>query len=220
MVHTWPKFKQSLNFGPQHGTSGGHCIRGRVGSAQPGWLAVPARQKAGPANRQSTSKLGLDEIEGQKQALSAQSCSKMVYIVNKNIPQNKRIKNALTSIFGVGEKRALEICHSLCINPNLRFNKVFRTPTQIAHGASRISALLRGAPGGIDPKGDPLGQVARRDFEVGSSLQKKINEDVKLLTKIRCYRGLRHKNRLPVRGQRTHTNAQTQKKMKRINQLS
>ena len=129
-----------------------------------------------------------------------------MYILNKKVATHKRIKNALTSIYGVREKRALEIAHSLCINPNLRFNKVFRSPSQIAHGASLITAHLRSL----------TKSAARGPKLVGSSLQKKKNEDVKRLTKIRCYRGIRHRNKLPVRGQRTHTNAQTQKKMSRI----
>jgi small subunit ribosomal protein S13 len=116
----------------------------------------------------------------------------MAYILNKNIPANKRIKNALTAIYGIGEKRALEIAHELCFSPGARFSVL--SQTQI----SRISGLLRGPQ------------------QAGSSLQKKINENVKVLMKIRCYRGLRHKNRLPVRGQRTHTNAQTQKNKKKM----
>jgi small subunit ribosomal protein S13 len=117
-----------------------------------------------------------------------------IFLYNKNISPNKRIKNALTSIFGIGEKRALEIAHYLCINPNLRLGRT--SPTQI----SRITGILK--------------EKAKEEL-VGNSLQKKINQDILIMNKIRCYKGLRHKNKLPVRGQRTHTNAQTQKKMTR-----
>ena len=164
------------------------------------------------ASPSSSSAPGLLLLHGGKGAEKAYVVN-MAYILNKNIPANKRIKNALTAIYGIGEKRALEIAHELCFSPGSRFSVL--SQTQI----SRISGLvqkrgrgtaseIRGQVGSTKSSGSSLKE------STGSSLQKKINENVKVLMKIRCYRGLRNKNRLPVRGQRTHTNAQTQKKKK------
>jgi len=116
----------------------------------------------------------------------------MVYLFNRHITPKKPIKTALTSIYGIGPKRALEITDNLCINPNLRFYKL--KLTQI----SRICKLITSS------------------YTVGSFLQKEIRENIKRSIRIRSYKGIRHKNCLPVRGQRTHTNAQTQKRFKRV----
>ena len=116
----------------------------------------------------------------------------MVYIFNKYIPPRKTIQSALTRTYGIGFGRAAQVAGALCTNPNKRFYEL--TPTQI----SRLSKFM----------------VAQ--CKVGSALQREINENVRSLIKIRSYRGSRHKNRLPVRGQRTHTNARTQKKMVRV----
>ncbi len=119
----------------------------------------------------------------------------MVYIFNKYISPKKPIKIALTSIYGIGPKRVLEITDNLCINSNLRFYKL--KLTQI----SRICKYIAFS------------------YKVGSFLQKEIRENIKRFLKIKNYKGIRHKNSLPVRGQRTHTNAQTQKKFKRVGSL-
>jgi small subunit ribosomal protein S13 len=116
----------------------------------------------------------------------------MVYIFNKYIPPKKPVKTASTPIYGVGPKRALEITDNLCINPNLRFYK--SKLTQISRICKSITS----------------------NYKVGSFSQKEIRENIKRFLRIRSYKGIRHKNSLPVRGQRTHTNAQTQKKFKRV----
>ncbi len=116
----------------------------------------------------------------------------MVYIFNKYIPPKKPIKTALTTIYGIGPKRIKEITNNLCINPNIRFYKL--KITQISKICKYITT----------------------NYKVGSFLQKEIKENIKRFVKIKSYKGMRHKNSLPVRGQRTHTNAQTQKKFKRI----
>ena len=115
----------------------------------------------------------------------------MTYIFNKYISPQKTIQSALTRIYGIGFWRVKKITSALCINLNKRFYEL--TPTQISK----------------------LSKFVVSHHKVGTTLQREINENIKSLIKIRCYKGLRHKNRLPVRGQRTHTNAQTQKKMMR-----
>jgi small subunit ribosomal protein S13 len=116
----------------------------------------------------------------------------MVYIFNKYIPPKKPIRTALTSIYGTGPKRALEITDDPCINPNLRFYRL--KLTQISKICKSVAA----------------------SHTVGSFSQKEIRENIRRSVRIRSYKGIRHKNCLPVRGQRTHTNAQTQKKFKRF----
>ena len=123
----------------------------------------------------------------------------MVYIFNKYIQPKKTISNALTIIFGIGKNRALQICHALCINPNKRFFELLRTKS------AYISTIHKYISDKSNWKNIPTSKVA-------SLLSKEIHENIKNYIKIRCYRGLRHKLSLPVRGQRTHTNAQTQRK--------
>ena len=122
----------------------------------------------------------------------------MVYIFNKKIPPRKPIHNALTHIYGIGSRKASEIANHLCINAASRFHKL--TSTQISKITKHITSV-------------------NFSSKVGSLLQKNVNENIKRYIKIRSYRGLRHRNSLPVRGQRTHTNAQTQKKKKQISVL-
>jgi small subunit ribosomal protein S13 len=113
----------------------------------------------------------------------------MVYVFNKYIPPKKTIKSALTLIYGIGEERAKKIANALCFNPNKRFYTLGFLLTQ------RINKHIAS------------------NYKVGVTLRATIIENIKKLVKLRCYRGMRHKNNLPVRGQRTHTNAQTQKKI-------
>ena len=115
----------------------------------------------------------------------------MVYISNKKIPPQKPIHNALTHIYGIGRKKASEITDHLCINPSSRFHEL--TSTQISKITKHITSI-------------------NFPSKVGSLLQKNVNANIKRYIKIRSYRGLRHRNSLPVRGQRTHTNAKTQKR--------
>lgn len=116
------------------------------------------------------------------------SKANMTYIYNKYISPRKTISNALTSIYGIGLKRALAVCNALCINPKKRFYEL--SVLHVSDAQKRMATAQK----------------------VGSLLRKEVSESIQKYIKIRSYRGLRHKNRLPVRGQRTHTNAQTQKK--------
>jgi small subunit ribosomal protein S13 len=109
-------------------------------------------------------------------------------LFNRHIPPRKTIKNALTSIYGIGAQRAKEISNFLCINPNNRF---------CALSAPQISNVCT--------------HIASR-YEVGAALRRGIDENIRRHVKIRSYRGTRHRSGLPLRGQRTHTNAQTARK--------
>ena len=106
------------------------------------------------------------------------------------LPPNKHIRVALRSIFGIGNFRAVEICKKLGINP-----------------VKKVSEL------GEDEVG-PI-QDAVNQYEVEGDLRRRVAMDIKRLIDIKCYRGLRHKRNLPVRGQRTRTNARTRKGRKR-----
>jgi small subunit ribosomal protein S13 len=116
----------------------------------------------------------------------------MVHIFNKHTPPEKPIKTASTAIYGVGPKRALEITDNPCTNSNTRFYR------------SKSTQIPR------------IRKHTTTNHKVGSSSQKETRENIKRFLRIRSYKGTRHKNSLPVRGQRTHTNAQTQKKFKRV----
>ena len=113
----------------------------------------------------------------------------MVYVFNKYISPKKTIKIALTTIYGIGKARAINITNSLCINENLRFNSL---------------------------KGVEISKICKyiaTQYKVGTTLQKTVSDDIKKHIKIRNYKGIRHTLKLPVRGQRTHTNAKTRKRV-------
>jgi small subunit ribosomal protein S13 len=114
----------------------------------------------------------------------------MAIRVSGVILPNKHIRVALRSIYGIGNFRALAICKKVGINPSTKVS---------------------------DIKEDvfPLIQEAVGHFEVEGDLRRRVAMDVKRLVDIKCYRGLRHKRGLPVRGQRTRTNAKTRKGRKR-----
>ena len=116
----------------------------------------------------------------------------MAYIFNKYISPHKTTQCALAQIYGIGEKRALKIANFLCINPNKRFYKLDNN--EIVKLSKYIST----------------------NFQVGGILQKNIKENIKKKIKIKSYQGIRHKNKLPVRGQRTHTNSKTQRRSRTV----
>ncbi|RAP31971.1 30S ribosomal protein S13 [Candidatus Marinamargulisbacteria bacterium SCGC AG-439-L15] len=114
----------------------------------------------------------------------------MARIVGVDLPKHKRIDVALTYIFGVGRTIAIKILEKVKISPATRVKELSET---------EIIALR-----------DEI-----RELVTEGDLRRRINQDVKRLMDIGCYRGIRHKKKLPVRGQRTHTNART-KRGKRI----
>jgi small subunit ribosomal protein S13 len=111
----------------------------------------------------------------------------MARIAGIDLPRNKRIEIALTYIYGIGRSSARVICEKADI--------AGATPTdRLADGE-----VVR------------LREIIERDFKVEGDLRRDISQNIKMLMDIGCYRGLRHRRGLPVRGQRTHTNARTRK---------
>lgn len=111
----------------------------------------------------------------------------MARISGVDLPRNKRIEIGLTYIFGIGRAAAREILEKAGINPD----------TKVSDLTDNDAARLRG--------------VIERDYKVEGALRTEISMNIKRLMDIGCYRGLRHRRKLPVRGQRTHTNARTHK---------
>ena len=111
----------------------------------------------------------------------------MARISGVNIPTNKRVVVALTYIFGIGPKISKNICNKL----NLRSSK-------------RVSELN-------DEEIGKIREIIDSDHIVEGNLRREISMNIKRLTDLGSYRGLRHRKKLPVRGQRTHTNARTRK---------
>ena len=111
----------------------------------------------------------------------------MARISGVNIPTNKKINIALTYIFGIGNKVARDICAEASVD----FTK-------------RVSELN-------DDELNSIRDLIDQKHTVEGDLRRKISLDIKRLNDLGCYRGLRHRKKLPVRGQRTHTNARTRK---------
>lgn len=118
----------------------------------------------------------------------------MAYLFGKHIPPHKTLLSALTQIYGIGCKRALEIANFLCVNPGLRAHKLDNN--HIVKLSKYVSTI--------------------GELQVGGKLQKNVEGNIGKKIKIKSYQGIRHRNKLPVRGQRTHTNAKTQRKSIKI----
>jgi len=104
-----------------------------------------------------------------------------------NLPTNKRVKVALTYIFGIGPTIANKICKDIGISDDKRVSKL--TDEEVL----KIREYIEGK------------------FKVEGDLRSEVSLNIKRLTDLGTYRGLRHRKKLPVRGQRTHTNARTRK---------
>ena len=111
----------------------------------------------------------------------------MARISGVNIPTNKKINIALTYIFGIGNKVAGDICSEASVDIS-----------------KRVSELN-------DDQLNVIRDLIDQKHTVEGDLRRKISLDIKRLNDLGCYRGLRHRKKLPVRGQRTHTNARTRK---------
>ena len=111
----------------------------------------------------------------------------MARIAGINIPQNKVVSIALTYIHGIGLHSSKKICKHLNIPSSTRVNNL--SEEQVLKIREFIDA----------------------NHKVEGDLRRKISLDIKRLNDLGCYRGLRHRKKLPVRGQRTHTNARTRK---------
>lgn len=111
----------------------------------------------------------------------------MPRIIGIDIPENKRLEISLTYIFGVGRHLSNQIIARLGLDPNMRAVKL--TQDDIA----RINGLLQD------------------EYVVEGDLRRQVQNNIKRMINIHCYRGIRHRVGLPVRGQRTRTNSRTRK---------
>ncbi|ODU58066.1 MAG: 30S ribosomal protein S13 [Clostridium sp. SCN 57-10] len=111
----------------------------------------------------------------------------MARIAGIDLPREKRIEIGLTYIYGIGRKLANDILATTGVNPDIRVKDL----------SEDDAAKLR--------------EVIEHDYTVEGDLRRNRALDIKRLTEIGCYRGLRHRKGLPVRGQRTKTNARTRK---------
>lgn len=111
----------------------------------------------------------------------------MARISGVDIPRNKRVEVSLTYIYGIGTSRSREILTEAEVNPDTRVRDLSETE------------VMR------------IRQVIDKNYTVEGDLRREVAMNIKRLTEIGCYRGLRHRRHLPVHGQRTKTNARTRK---------
>ena len=116
----------------------------------------------------------------------------MARIAGVDLPLNKRVQIGLTYIYGIGQSRAAKICNEAKVDLNTKVKNLTEDE------AVRIRNIIQ------------------RDGMVEGDLRKAIAMDIKRLMEIGSYRGLRHRRGLPVRGQRSHTNARTRKGPRRL----
>ncbi len=111
----------------------------------------------------------------------------MARISGVDIPREKQVGISLTYIFGIGRTVAQQVCAATDIGPTTRVRDL--TDDEVARLRSYIDS----------------------DLQVEGDLRREVSQDIKRKMEIGCYQGLRHRRGLPVRGQRTHTNARTRK---------
>jgi len=111
----------------------------------------------------------------------------MPRLLGVDIPNDKPTHISLTYLYGVGDKIARDLCHKAGVDPQRRARELADDEL------SRLAALLE------------------RDYVVEGPLRRQVAQNVNRLRDIKCYRGIRHRLGLPVRGQRTRTNARTRK---------
>ena len=127
-------------------------------------------------------------LEVKIQLISILGCvNHMARIAGIDLPREKRIEIGLTYIFGIGRSSADKILKETGINPD-----------------TRVKDLTEDEVG-------KLREIIDRDYEVEGDLRRSVALDIKRLVEIGCYRGIRHRRGLPVRGQKTKTNARTRK---------
>ena len=111
----------------------------------------------------------------------------MARVVGVDIPNNKRLEIALTYIFGVGRTTSLKVCKELNLDPAMKARDL--TEEQVTVLANHL----------------------QKEYAVEGTLRRQLAAAISRLRDINCYRGLRHRRSLPVRGQRTRTNARSRK---------
>ena len=115
----------------------------------------------------------------------------MARISGVDIPREKRLEISLTYVFGIGKSTAQRLCSDLGLNPDTRVRDL--TDEEVARIRTWVDSNIR----------------------VEGDLRRDVSQDIKRKIEIGCYQGIRHRKGLPVRGQRTHTNARTRKGPKR-----
>lgn len=115
----------------------------------------------------------------------------MARIAGVDLPKDKRVEIGLTYVYGIGRKSATEILKATGVNPDIRVKDLTENEEN----------LIR--------------DYIDKNYAVESDLRRRVGLDIKRLTEIGCYRGIRHRRGLPVRGQRSKTNARTRKGPKR-----
>jgi len=108
-------------------------------------------------------------------------------IAGIDLPREKRVEIGLTYIYGIGLSRSRQILEATGVNPDTRIRDL--TEEEVAR----------------------LREAIDKNYKVEGELRAEVSQNIKRLMEIGCYRGLRHRRGLPVRGQRTHTNARTRK---------
>ena len=111
----------------------------------------------------------------------------MARLVGVDLPRDKRIEIALTYIYGIGRSRSAEILTATGVSPDLRVKDL------------------------TDAELVPLRDFIEGNLKVEGDLRREVAADIRRKVEIGCYQGIRHRRGLPVRGQRTHTNARTRK---------
>jgi small subunit ribosomal protein S13 len=111
----------------------------------------------------------------------------MARITGVDLPRNKRMEIALTYIFGIGRSAAVRICAAAEVDPGRKTDEL--TDDEVTRIRREIDA----------------------NYKVEGDLRREMTGNIKRLVDLGCYRGLRHRRNLPVRGQRTHTNSRTRK---------
>ena len=111
----------------------------------------------------------------------------MARIAGIDLPRNKRVEVGLTYIYGIGPTSSLDLLHQAEVNPDTRIKDL---------SEAEVSKLR---------------ELIESKYIVEGVLRREVTLNIKRLTEIGCYRGLRHRRALPVRGQRTRTNARTRK---------
>jgi len=111
----------------------------------------------------------------------------MARIAGVDLPRNKRMEIALTYVYGIGRSAALNICAEAQVDPGRKSDDL------------------------SDEEGTRIRRVLDASYKVEGDLRRDVAASIKRLVDLGCYRGSRHRRNLPVRGQRTHTNARTRK---------
>ena len=111
----------------------------------------------------------------------------MARIAGVDLPRNKRMEIALTYVYGIGRSAALSICAEAQVDPGRKSDDL------------------------TDDEGTRIRRVLDASHKVEGDLRRDVAANIKRLVDLGCFRGIRHRRNLPVRGQRTHTNARTRK---------